>query len=178
MNLDTDFEIRGSKVSLRLFHKDDITDKYIGWLNDPQVVRFSNQRFITHDRENCLKYLDSFVNTDNLFLSVRRNDTGQAIGTMSAYISRHHSTVDIGILIGELLVWGKGYGQDAWNTLTQWLLTQDSTRKITGGALACNQAMIHIMEHSGMKLEAVKKLQEIVNGVPQDIMYYSKFRND
>jgi [ribosomal protein S5]-alanine N-acetyltransferase len=175
MNLKPDFEIRGSKVLLRPFGLEDVTDGYIAWLNDPVVVRYSNQRFQTHDRESCVRYLNSFSGTDNIFVSVHRLDTNKAIGTMTAYVSRRHGTVDVGILIGDKSVWGGGYGQDAWNTFTNWLLAQGSIRKLTGGTLACNAAMIRIMERSGMQLEAVRKSQEIVEGVPQDIIYFAKF---
>lgn len=174
----SDFEISGSKVLLRPFCLEDITDRYIDWLNDPRVVRFSSQRFITHDKSSCLRYLDSFANTDNLFLSIRRLDTGQAIGTMTAYISSsQHGIVDVGIMIGDTSVWGDGYGQDAWNSLANWLLTQDSIRKLTAGTLVCNVAMIRIIEQSGMQLEVIRKSQEIVEGVPQDILYFAKFRD-
>ena len=176
LNPMTDLVLRGSKVLLRPFCSEDITDRYIDWLKDPIVVRFSNQRFLTHDRASCLRYLDSFAGTDNLFLSVRSLDTGQAIGTMTAYVSSYHGTADVGIMIGDRSFWGGGYGQDAWNTLAKWLLAQDSIRKLTAGALACNVAMIRIMEISGMQLEAVRKLQEIVDGVPQDIWHFARFR--
>jgi ribosomal-protein-alanine N-acetyltransferase len=171
----SDFEIRGSKVLLQPFCLKDITESYIAWLNDPMVVRFSNQRFLTHDRSNCLRYLDSFSGTDNLYLSVRRLDTGQTIGTMTAYLSNYHGTVDVGILIGDTSIWGKGYGQDAWKAFVNWLLAQDSIRKLTAGTLAGNRAMIRIIEQSGMQLEAVRKCQEIVDGVPQDILLFARF---
>ena len=173
----SDFEIRGAKVLLRPYCREDITDRYIAWLNDPMVVRFSNQRFLTHDRASCLRYLDSFSGTDNLFSSVRRLDTDQAVGTMTAYISNHHGTVDVGILIGDTSVWGGGYGQDAWNIFTDWLLAQNSIRKLTAGTLACNVAMIKMMERSGMQPDGVRKAQEIVDGAPQDILHFAKFRD-
>jgi RimJ/RimL family protein N-acetyltransferase len=173
----SDLEIRGAKVLLRSFCPEDISNSYIAWLNDPMVVRFSNQRFLTHDRVSCLRYLDSFAGTDNLFLSVRRLDTDQAIGTMTAYVSTHHGTVDVGILIGDTSVWGGGYGQDAWNTFTNWLLAQDSIRKLTAGTLACNVAMIRTMKRSEMQPDGVRKAQEIVDGVPQDIWHFARFRD-
>lgn len=174
----SNFEIRGPKVFLRRFSLGDITDMYIGWLNDHKVVGFSNQRFLTHDMASCRRYLETFVGTDNLFLSVHNLDTGHPIGTMTAYIFMDHGTADVGIMIGDSSLWGKGYGQDAWNTLINWLLAQDTIRKLTAGTLACNKAMIRIIERSGMQLEAVRKSQEIVEGVPQDILYFAKFRDD
>ena len=94
---------------------------------------------------------------------------------MTAYISEHHGTVDVGIMIGNKSTWGLGYGQDAWDTLTNWLLEQKNIRKLTAGTLACNYGMIKLMERSGMTLEAVRKSQEIVDSQPVDLLYYSKF---
>lgn len=173
--VDDAFPLRGNKVLLKPFLAADINDEYVGWLNDPDVVKFSNQRFRRHDRESCLRYQASFEGTENLFMNVRRLSDGRSIGTMTAYVARHHGTVDVGIMIGDQSVWGLGYGQDAWNTLTSWLLGREDIRKLTAGTLACNFGMIKLMERSGMSLEAVRKAQEIVEGRPVDILYYAKF---
>ena len=167
--------LHGDKVVLRPFVVSDIDDSYISWLNDLDVVRFSNQRFRAHDRESCLQYLSSFTGSNNLFISVRRSSDDNLVGTLTAYISCHHGTVDVGIMIGEKSVWGLGFGQDAWDTLTNWLLQQENIRKLTAGTLACNYGMIKIMERSGMILEAVRTAQEIVDEQPVDLLYYSKF---
>lgn len=172
---ESSFSLSGDKVLLKSFSVSDINDAYIGWLNDPNVVKFSNQRFLKHDRESCLRYQASFEGTGNLFMSVRRLSDDSLIGTLTAYVARHHGTVDVGILIGDKSVWGQGYGQDAWDTLTNWLLGREDIRKLTAGALACNFGMIKLMERSGMILEAVRKAQEIVEGRPEDILYYAKF---
>lgn len=171
----TGYVLYGDKVVLKPFDATDIDDIYINWLNDPEVVRFSNQRFLMHDRESCLRYLASFEGTNNLFISVRRQLDGRPLGTLTAYISRYHGTVDVGIMLGDKSVWGGGYGQDAWDTLAKWLLGRDDVRKLTAGTLACNYGMIKLMERSGMTLEAVRKAQEIVEGQPVDILYYAKF---
>ena len=169
------FPLVGKRVKLTLFSEADITDEYIGWLNDPLVTRFSNQRFKAHDRVSCTRYLSSFDGTPNLFASVRRLDEDQAIGTMTAYISPHHGTADVGIMIGERSVWGHGYGQDAWSTLVDFLIAQPGMRKITCGTLACNEPMIRLAERSGMELEARRRDQELVDGAPVDIIYFARF---
>lgn len=151
--------------------------RYIGWLNDPEVVRYSNQRFRSHSRDTCLTYLQSFAQSDNLFLSVERKSDGLTIGTMTAYVSNAHGTADVGIMIGERSVWGQGLGQDAWNTLCKALAAQDGIRKITAGTLACNIGMLMLMQRAGMQLEAVRKAQELVDGVPTDIHYYALFNH-
>jgi [ribosomal protein S5]-alanine N-acetyltransferase len=167
--------LESTKVSLRPFREQDITDAYISWLNDARVVRFSNQRFRQHDRGSCVRYLQSFAGTDNLFLSIRRKDPDQAIGTLTAYIARPHATADVGIMIGDANVWGLGYGQDAWNAITAWLLESGGIRKLTAGTLACNVGMLKLMERSGMHMEAVRRQQEVVEGRLEDVLYFAKF---
>lgn len=175
--LAADLPLRGELVEIRAFGPADITSEYVAWLNDPEVVRYSNQRFRTHSEASCAAYLESFRASDNLFLSVRRKDTERAIGTMTVYHAFQHGTADVGILIGERDVWGRGYGQDAWNTVVDWLAAHPAIRKVTAGTVSCNLGMIKVMERAGMKKEAVRERQEIIDGQPADILYYAKHRD-
>ena len=168
-------ELSGEKVRLKPMGSGDITDAYILWLNNPEVTRFSNQRFRTHTRESCEAYLASFAGTRNLFVSVRDAASGTAIGTMTAYRNLNHGTCDVGIMIGNRDYWGGGYGQEAWNLLTSWLLAEAGVRKLTAGCLAANRAMITLMERSGMVPDGVRMGQELVDGEPTDILHYARF---
>lgn len=170
--------LKGNKVILQPFTENDITIDYISWLNNSEVVRYSNQRFKDHDYESCVRYIKSFINTDSFFIAIRRLDDNQLIGTMTAYVSRHHQTVDVGIMVGERNVWGEGFGQDAWNTLIEWLCAQHNIRKVTAGTLSCNDGMLKIIQRSGMEFEACRKGQELIDGVPCDILYFSRWHED
>jgi [ribosomal protein S5]-alanine N-acetyltransferase len=169
--------LHGSKVWLRRFTEGDITDTYVSWLNDPVVTRFSNQRFHRHDAASCRRYLESFEGGPNLFLSVHCLSGDEAIGTMTAYINPHHGTADVGILLGRS-AWGGGFGQDAWNTLADWLLARPDIRKMTAGTLATNTAMIRVAERAGMALEGRRIRQEVFEGAEVDILYFAKFADD
>jgi RimJ/RimL family protein N-acetyltransferase len=167
--------LRGEKTLLLRFGPKDISRRYLMWLNNPEVVRFSNQRFRKHDVASSRRYLKSFAGTDNLFLSIRERRGKRAIGTMTVHAAMPHGTADVGILIGEISVWGKGFGLDAWKTLISWLLMGCSMRKVTGGTLASNVGMKCIFERSGMHLEATRQAQEIVHKQPTDLLYYARF---
>lgn len=169
--------IQGKQVELHRFCASDLTVNYIAWLNDPVNVRYSNQRFITHTLASCTRYMRTFEDSPNLFLSIRMKDSGTAIGTMTAYISPHHGTADMGILLGERSVRGQGLGLDAWGTLLRWLLAEGRIRKVTAGTLSCNAAMLSIIDRSGMTHEGTRYRQEIVEGVEHDILYFARFAN-
>jgi len=165
----------GEKVYLLPFTLNDITTEYVSWLNDPEVVKYSNQRFKIHSISSCLSYLASFDRTSNFFLKIVRKGSGQFIGTMTAYVSTQHQTVDIGIMIGLRSVWGNGLGQDAWNALIKWFIQQSTIRKITAGTMQSNTGMINLIVRSGMVFEARRKRQELLNGVPEDLLYFGLF---
>lgn len=165
----------GEKVILKPFAEGDITSEYVSWLNDPEVAKYSNQRFRKHTVASCANYLAGFAGTDNLFIKIERKSDGLFVGTMTAYVSRPHGTVDIGIMVGRRSVWGSGIGQDAWNMLIGWFLRQDAIRKVTAGTMRANGAMRKLMERSDMVLEAERPKQELLDGVPHDLLYYGKF---
>ena len=164
----------GRIINLQPFRPSDITPEYVGWLNDPNVVRYSNQRFQRHDAATCQAYLRSFTGTPNLFLAIRRD--GTLVGTMTAYLSMQHGTADMGILVGNPGTWGNGVGSDAWKTLLEHLLARGDIRKVSGGALRCNKAMVRIMQNSGMVPDGVRVAQELVDGQPQDMLHFARFR--
>ena len=111
---------------------------YIGWLNDPQANYYSNQRFIKHNALTNAALLAHFSGSDDLFVSIRDRFSENAIGTMTTYINPSHGAADMGLFIGCPLSWGKGYGQNAWNTLGNWLLNIIKIRDLTAGTVAKN----------------------------------------
>ncbi len=165
------------RVSLQPVCVNDITNEYVEWLNNPEVVKFSNQRFVKHTLESSLQYLHSFSGTGNLYLSIKDKRSHRLIGSITAYIEPKHGTADMGLMIGNHEVWGQGFGLETWSNLMEYLLNTENLRKVTGGTLATNLGMIKIMERSGMHLEATRQKQEIVDGVPVDILYFAKFKD-
>lgn len=172
---DIEQPLQGAKVSLRVFQENDITKAYIGWLNNPQVVRYSNQRFRQHTRESSLQYLATFDRCSNHFFAICDGATGAVVGTLTVYRNLHHRTADIGIMVGDPASWGRGIGLDAFRTMAQSLVRSGQMRKLTAGAVAENKAMLRIMERAGFELEAVRCGQELLDGRPVDLLYYARF---
>jgi len=165
------------RLVLEPFTESAIGPEYLAWLNDPQVTRFSNQRFRRHTDESARSYLATFSGSDNLLLAIRLAQGGRMIGTMTAYIAVPHGTADMGLMIGERTCWGRGYGLEAWSTLLAHLLGERGLRKVTAGTVRPNVGMLTIMERSGMQLEAVRARQEIIDAVEEDVLHFARFRD-
>ena len=84
----------------------------VDWLNDPDVVRYSEQRHRKHDEETQQQYL---MDGPDVFREIHVGHGNYTfIGTVSAYIDRPNGVADVGILIGDKASWGMGYGTEAW----------------------------------------------------------------
>jgi ribosomal-protein-alanine N-acetyltransferase len=170
--------LAGGLVSVRPFTAGDISPAYLGWFRDPEVVRFSNQRFRTHTSESCQAYLATFLGSANHFLAICERETEAMLGTMTVYRSVPHGTADIGIMVGERRVWGQGIGAEAFCLVQAVLQASGVIRKVTAGTLSVNRGMVRIMEKAGMQHEATRHAQELVDGAPVDVVYYAKFCHD
>ena len=127
------------RLRLEPFSESRLTDRYVGWLNDPEVVRFSEQRHRTHTLQSCRDYLASFAGTPHYFWAVVACDVALGhIGNVNAYVDPTNRVADVGILIGERRVWGAGYGSEAWQAVCGFLLDELELRKVTAGTLATN----------------------------------------
>jgi [ribosomal protein S5]-alanine N-acetyltransferase len=163
------------RLHLRPFQSADIDSTYLSWLNDPEVTRFSNQRFIDHTTDSCAVYLSHFEKSGNNFLLIEKSHNHRPIGTATIYRQSQHGTADIGLMIGERRCWGQGYGREAWQAILVALLAEEGMRKVTGGTARPNRAMVRIMEQSDMELEAVRVDQELIDGSPVDLLHYARF---
>lgn len=170
--------LAGDRVLVRPFMAEDISEAYLGWLRDPEVVRFSSQRFRVHTLETCQAYLASFKCSANHFLAICDRQSGAILGTLTVYRSVPYGTADIGIMVGERQVWGQGVGSEAFCLVLSALKESGVIRKITAGTLAVNRGMVRIMEKAGMQHEATRRAQELLDGQPVDVVYHANFCHD
>lgn len=156
-----------------------LSSRYVSWLNDPEVVRYSEQRHRRHTLESCRQYWQSFKDSPNFFWAITAVDTKIGhIGNINAYIDENNSTASVGIMIGERRVWGKGYGLEAWMAVCHYLRQDIGIRKVTAGTVALNKGMLRIMEKSGMVADGRWIRQCVVDGEEVDIIFAALFRNE
>lgn len=171
------FYLKSENIILRDFKIEDICEDYVSWLNDKDRMKYSNQRFLNHNYTSCLKYFNSFKNSSNKFIAIVEKDSNKLIGTITSYFNMNHKTVDLGILIGEKRVFGKGYGKESWKLYVDYLSTLKNIRKITAGTATCNKPMLNLIHSSKMIPDGIRKNHEIIENKEVDILYFAKFVN-
>lgn len=168
--------IETARLRIEPFGEGHLTERYVNWLNDPDVVRYSDQRFRRHTLKSCLGYWQSFAATPHFFWAVVAKDRMLGhIGNLSAYVDQYHGVADLGILIGERPAWRQGYGLEAWRAVCGYLFDSGVARKISAGCLAANLPMMSIMSRAGMVPDGVRIGHNLFEGRPMDIIHAAIF---
>jgi len=168
--------IQTDNLQIRQFDESFSTKRYVDWLNDRELTRYSQQRFRSHTLESCASYLASFAQTPHYFWAiVSKDQTLGHIGNINAYIDSNHSTADVGILLGERRAHGRGLATEAWQAVCQFLLSEQKIRKVTAGTLSCNLPMLSIMKKSGMVDDGRRRKHQICGDVPVDVIHMALF---
>lgn len=155
-----------------------LTNRYVGWLNDPDVVRYSEQRHRAHTAESCRAYYASFADSSDQFLAIELgagNDRLQHVGNMSVTLDVPNRVADVSIILGEKSVWGSGVGTRAWTAVVEHLLSAGGVRKVTAGTMSVNGPMLRLMQRSGMTIEAVRAKQFLWEGREVDLVLAARF---
>jgi len=152
-----------------------LTERYVAWLRDPDVVRYSEQRHRTHSIESCRAFVAGFEDGPSRLWAIERTTDGLHIGNIHADIDPANGLADVAILIGAREVWGQGYGLEAWNAVLDWLLGPGEIRKVVAGCMRSNTAMMRIMARSQMIPDGIRSAHYLRDGIPEDIVFNARF---
>jgi RimJ/RimL family protein N-acetyltransferase len=149
-------EILSGDLRIVEFGEQHLTPRYVAWLNDPETVRFSEQRYRVHTIESCRDYFSAQLTSSNYFLAIEEITGGIGhIGNMGVTLDTNNCSADISILIGEKALRGRGLGLRAWKAVLDACLGRLGLRLVTAGTMDSNRPMVRVFEKSGMSIEAV-----------------------
>lgn len=168
--------IETPRLRLAPFKDVHLTERYVSWLNYPDIVRYSEQRHRRHALETCRHWVETMrANGHPLWAIEAQQPQLGYVGNIAAYVDPANRVADMTILIGERAAWGNGIGAEAWRAVCDWLLARAMMRKVTGGTMAANRAMVRIMERAGMRPDGVRKGQFLLDGQAVDLLHYARF---
>lgn len=175
--------INTKRLTLQPYYASMVSDAHVRWLNDPEVVKYSEQRHRQHTLESIHKYVndiacdpDSYI--WGIFLNAATDNSDPhlpIIGTITAHCDRNNGIANMGIMIGDKTQWGKGYGQEAWLMVCNWLFDH-GIRKIEAGCHFENRPMRRLAKLCGMELEGVVHDHFLVDGKPHHLFLYGKMK--
>lgn len=164
-------------LRLAPFAEKHLSERYVSWLNDPEAVRFSEQRHRRHTVESCRAYARSFAGSPSRLWAMLTRQ-GVHVGNVSATVDEANSLAELGILIGERSFWGQGLATEAWTAVADHLFRDLGLRKVIAGTMAENAAMLRVAEKLGMKPDGRRTRHFLLQGREVDAVHFALFRAD
>ncbi|MEO8680724.1 MAG: GNAT family N-acetyltransferase [Vicinamibacterales bacterium] len=163
------------QVELFLLEPHDVTDSYAGWLNDPEVNRYLESRFVPHDIASVRDFVGGVLaDSRALLLGIRA--LGRHVGNIKlAPIEVHHGLGEVGIMIGEREAWGRGLGSEAIRCVATIAAQEFGLRKLTAGCYASNVGSAKAFQKAGFHVEGVRPRHFLLDGRPEDLILMAQF---
>jgi len=166
--------LHSQRLTLHPYTTNLVTEEHVAWLNDKELMQFSEQRHHRHTMKSQLTYVSQDLTNIMLWL-FRCN--GVDIGTMSAYIDPENHRVNIGILLGKQEYHGRGLATEAWKTVMEYFF-DNGIHKVEAGCRSDNWAMRRLAVSAGMMLEAEIPGHFKVGGKYKGLVCYGRFKED
>lgn len=170
--------LSGERIYLKRLSVDDVTETYVGWLNDPEINRYLECRFQKHTVEETKSFIESISNDSNYQFGIYYKENDRHIGNIKiGNINHRHKYADLVFLIGEKDYWGKGIASEAIYLATDFAFDYLQLNKLWGGVYAPNIGSMKAFEKNGYKVEGHYIKQYLINGAYVDAFIYAK-RNE
>jgi len=132
----------------------------VKWLNDPEVVKYSGQRFKSHTKTSQMQYLQSILSSaskDYWIIQLEDRDRGvsKPIGSITTAANDVSANINIGIMIGEKDCHGHGYALEAMSAVINHCVGKGA-KSFEIGTMVKNVPMIRLAQSCGMKTDRVE----------------------
>ena len=165
-------------ILLRQLRKEDLTEEYVSWLNDPNVNQYLETRYLPQTHESLVDYWNNHRDDSSSpwFAIVSKNNNKHIGNIKLGPINRIHLTADISLFIGDKHSWGKGYATQSIKLLSEWSFATLNIRKLKAGIYSENHGSRKAFEKAGFALEATLKEEVFFRGRYIDVWRMSLLR--
>ncbi len=170
----------GEKIILRPVTLADCTDRYVAWLNHPEVNRYLETRWTEQTLDSVRDYVDKLSKSrDSYLFAILDKPTKQHIGNIKlGPVSPIHAAADVSYFIGERAFWGKGLATDAIRVLTTMAFTELRLHRVQAGVHASNRASRKALENAGFRSEAVWRRRLRTESGWEDQYWYARLAEE
>lgn len=150
---------------LRKLNINDVTDRYLNWFYDEDVIDYIEMTALKPDILMLQQYISSKSNLDNiLFLGIFNKLNNEHIGNLKFEpINVNESYAIMGILIGEKVWRGKGVAAEVLSESFKWLKKNKGIKCIVLGVNKKNYVAIRAYAKVGFQIQPTKYIKKLSN---------------
>lgn len=169
---------KNGRIYLKNMLPSDVTPDYCAWLRDRKVTQFLEARFSKNSPRDVRAFVKKANNNPNTkFFAVRLKNSDMHIGNVKLHrINRTHRSGEISILIGKKECWGKGYGTEAINLISDYAFGVLGMNKLSAECYANNKGSLKAFKKAGFQEEGIRKKQYLYKGDYEDACMLGRVR--
>lgn len=172
--------ITSERLLFRTLGKEDVSERYLGWLNDPEVNRYLETRFAPQTRETCESFVSDMEKDHASYLfGIFDKVTLDHIGNIKmGFINAHHQSAQLSLFIGEKSCWGKGYATESIRRITTWGFEVLGLERVEAGCYDSNFGSLRAFLKVGYSVEGFFRNSVVSDGRRIGCFWLGIIRND
>ena len=156
------------ELRLRALSAADASEEYVGWLNDPDVLRYRAPRLARSTMADVQRYIEGIPARGDVVLAIRLKTSGRHIGNIALNtILPTHGTAELSMMIGAKDVWGRGFAKEAIEAVSAHAFGAMGLRRLW--AESPNPAFNAAVKRLGWIHEGTKRRAFVLDGACVDI---------
>jgi [ribosomal protein S5]-alanine N-acetyltransferase len=170
----------GSLVYLRPLERADLNERYLSWLNDPEVTHYLETGVFPTTMLDLEKFYQSVTGTPNqVLLAIVDKATNTHVGNIKlGPINWVHRRSPLGILVGDKKSWGKGIGSEAMRLMVEYGFRRLNLHRIYLAVFVENEAGVRLYEKVGFKVEGRFRDDMFQDGQYKDRLWMGLLRTE
>lgn len=131
--------------------------EYLDWLNNPSIYMYLETGG-NYTVEMLKNYLLEVEKKDIFFWAIHLKTNNKHIGNIKIDpVNLKHGLGEYGIMMGDIVEWGKGYAFEASSTIIHYCFKTLNLRKINLGVIEDNVKAVELYKKLGFTIEGIFK---------------------
>src|SRR5262245_47409276 len=167
--------IHSDKYLVRTIEADDASDRWVGWMSDPEVRYMLNMAPRSWKKADVVSYINTFNQGQNLLLGIFDKQSGAHVGIFTVDINPALGHFLLNLLIGEPDYRNKHVTTDIAEPFLTYFFETLGLNAAVASVLAHNAPMIHWLQKNGWRLDQTRKqaARSHADGAPLDVCLFS-----
>lgn len=162
------------KVTLRHLTPEDVTKRYVDWMNDAKVVKFTEQRYFRHSLKDVRTFVAEKLESKSEQLFGIFLDRVHVGNIKVGPVDYRNGSAFLSYFLGDRSCWGSGIATASVLTLTDFCFDKMGLFKLCAGCNELNFASIKVLEKAGFTVEARLPLQLVFDGQRVDQLLFGR----
>lgn len=143
-------------INLKILQPEDVTQKYVDWFSDPDVVKFSEKKKKKFSLQGQIDYVNLCLMDSNKVLYGVFDDKLHIGNFYFEGLVSIHKRVELTYVIGDKSYWNKGVATNALSKLIELVTSKYKIHKIFSHVVEGNIASCRMLEKNNFTLEGVR----------------------